>query len=153
APRDLIGGRHQQILASCLNEARARLDVAAAMKLDAELMKWLRFEIQTCYDKDQRDRISTLGSQSSFPESLLFEVLRSVRSWKATLVNTLGARSTLSESAIKFLIGALKDKHAYVRKSAAAALGKQSTLSELALQSLIDALKDEDYFVRSSAAE
>ncbi|KAG0198267.1 hypothetical protein BGX28_008282, partial [Mortierella sp. GBA30] len=49
APRDLIGGRHQQILASCLNEARARLDPAVVTKLDAELMKWLHFEIQTSH--------------------------------------------------------------------------------------------------------
>ncbi|KAF9573394.1 hypothetical protein EC968_008576 [Mortierella alpina] len=44
APRDLIGGRHQQILASCLNEARARLDTTIVTRLDAELMKWLDFE-------------------------------------------------------------------------------------------------------------
>ncbi|KAF9149983.1 hypothetical protein BGX20_005827, partial [Mortierella sp. AD010] len=150
-PRDLIGGRHQQILASCLNEARARLG-GAVKELDTELMKWLRFEIQTRHDKGRRERISTLGSQSSFPESLLFEVLGSVSSWKVILVNTLGARSTLSESAIKFLIGALKDEDYYVRFSAAAALGEQSTLSELAIQSLIDALKDENVYVRDSAA-
>ncbi|KAG0045677.1 hypothetical protein BGZ83_009092 [Gryganskiella cystojenkinii] len=37
APRDLIGGRHQQILASCLNEARTRLDSAVVGALDSEL--------------------------------------------------------------------------------------------------------------------
>ncbi|KAF9084925.1 hypothetical protein BGX27_003668, partial [Mortierella sp. AM989] len=72
APRDLIGGRHQQILASCLNEARARLDTTVVTRLDAELMKWLHFEIQTCHGKDGR---SILGSQSSFPETLLIEAL------------------------------------------------------------------------------
>ncbi|KAF9948251.1 hypothetical protein BGZ72_009803 [Mortierella alpina] len=38
APRDLTGGRHQQILASCLNEARARLDTTVVTRLEAELM-------------------------------------------------------------------------------------------------------------------
>ncbi|KAI8595652.1 NACHT domain-containing protein [Dissophora ornata] len=112
SPRDLIGGRHQQILASCLNEARARLDTTVVTRLDAELMKWLHFEIQTCHSKHGR---SILGSQTSFPETLLVEDLDSVCSWKTILARTLGARSTLSESAIQSLIGALKDEDAYVR--------------------------------------
>ncbi|KAF9975690.1 hypothetical protein BGZ75_000426, partial [Mortierella antarctica] len=72
APRDLIGGRHQQILASCLNEARARLDATVVTRLDAELMKWLHFEIQTSLGEDTG---SMLGSQSSFPETLLVKNL------------------------------------------------------------------------------
>ncbi|KAF9995160.1 hypothetical protein BGZ80_007593, partial [Entomortierella chlamydospora] len=137
APRDLIGGRHQQILASCLNEARARLDATVVMKLDGELMKWLRFEIQTHHGESGRSIRSMLGSQSSFPESLLVETLGSVSSTKAILVNTLGARSTLSESASQSLIGALKDEDEDVRISAATALGNQSTLPESAIQPLI----------------
>ncbi|KAG9320148.1 hypothetical protein KVV02_002865 [Mortierella alpina] len=46
APRDLIGSRHQQILASCLHEARARLDPAVVVTLDSELLRWLRFEME-----------------------------------------------------------------------------------------------------------
>ncbi|KAF9945564.1 hypothetical protein BGZ70_003739, partial [Mortierella alpina] len=72
APRDLIGGRHQQILASCLNEARARLNTTVVTRLDAELMKWLHFEIQTCLGEDTG---SMLGSLSSFPETLLIKNL------------------------------------------------------------------------------
>ncbi|KAF9947371.1 hypothetical protein BGZ70_002706, partial [Mortierella alpina] len=109
APRDLIGGRHQQLLASCLNEARARLDTTVVTTLDAELTKWLLLEIQTLYGEDNR---SMLGSQSSFPETLLVKSLGLRTSSKAVLVNTLGSRSTLSESAIQSLIGALKDKDA-----------------------------------------
>ncbi|KAI8596145.1 NACHT domain-containing protein, partial [Dissophora ornata] len=163
SPRDLIGGRHQQILASCLNEARARLDTTVVARLDAELMKWLHFEIQTrdikryrsiigASDRDQdrsifgapdrgQDR-SILGSQTSFPETLLIENLSSVCSWKSNLVQTLGARSTLSEVAIQSLIGALKDEKGDVRGSAASVLGNQSTLPESAIQPLIGALKD-----------
>ncbi|KAI8600003.1 NACHT domain-containing protein, partial [Dissophora ornata] len=126
SPRDLIGGRHQQILASCLNEARARLDPTVVARLDAELMKWLHFEIQT---RDSKGG-SILGCQTSFPEVLLVKNLGSVYSWKTILVRTLEARSTLSEPAMQFLISALKDEDAYVRKSAASALGKQSTLPE-----------------------
>ncbi|KAG0325179.1 hypothetical protein BGZ99_000956 [Dissophora globulifera] len=149
APRDFIGGRHQQLLASCLNEARARLDTTVVTTLDAELTKWLHFEIQTCDGKDDK---SMLASQSSFPETLLVKSLDLRSSSKAVLVNTLGSRSMLSEAAIWSLIGSLKDESASVRSSAAEALGKQSTLSEVTIQSPIGALKDEIADVRSSAA-
>ncbi|KAF9080324.1 hypothetical protein BGX23_002317, partial [Mortierella sp. AD031] len=148
ASRDLIGGRHQQLLASCLDEARARLDAAVVARLDAELLAWLHFEIQTCHG---RPRESLLGRRTSFPETLLVQSLDSVCSRKSFLVQTLGTRSTLSESAIQSLIATLKDEDANVRWSAALALGKQSTLPESAIQSLIATLKDEDAGVRRSA--
>ncbi|KAF9176914.1 hypothetical protein BGZ50_009440, partial [Haplosporangium sp. Z 11] len=107
APRDLIGGRHQQILASCLNEARARLDSTVVTTLEAELMKWLHFETHPCHGKNGE---SKLGSRSSFPESLLVENLGFASSRKAIFVRTLGTRSTLSKSAIQSLIDALKDE-------------------------------------------
>ncbi|KAG0198329.1 hypothetical protein BGX28_008242, partial [Mortierella sp. GBA30] len=148
APHDLIGGRHQQILASCLNEARARLDDTVVTRSEAELMKWLQFEVQISHNEYGGSR---LGSRTSFPEALLVERLGSVCAWKSVLVQTLGARSVLSESAIHSLVGALKDEHDDVRNSAASALGKQSTLPESAIQSLVGALKDEHQDVRSSA--
>ncbi|KAI1321456.1 hypothetical protein EDD11_005147 [Mortierella claussenii] len=148
APRDLIGGRHQQILASCLNEARARLDTAVVTSIEAELRKWLHFEIQTCHDQVSR---SMLGSQSSFPEPLLVEDLSSVSSRKEILVNTLGARSILSGSAIQSLIDTLKDKDIKVRRSTAWALESQSALPASAIQPLIDAFKDESVGVTMSA--
>ncbi|KAF9964876.1 hypothetical protein BGZ70_005791, partial [Mortierella alpina] len=110
APRDLIGGRHQQILASCLNEARARLDATIVTELDAELMKWLHFEIQTCHGKNDK---SMLGSHSSFPETLLVRSLGLRSAPKVILLSTLGSRSTLSEAAIQSLMGALKDEDAH----------------------------------------
>ncbi|KAI8595803.1 NACHT domain-containing protein, partial [Dissophora ornata] len=153
SPRDLIGGRHQQILASCLNEARARLDTTVVTRLDAELMRWLHFEIRTWHSKGTRKGgKSMLGCQTSFPEALLVEDLGSVCSWKRILMGTLGARSTLSGSAIQSLIGALKDEDRDVRGSAALVLGKQSMLPESAIQSLIGALKDNAANVRQSAA-
>ncbi|KAG9319156.1 hypothetical protein KVV02_001361 [Mortierella alpina] len=62
APRDLIGGRHQQILASCLNEARARLNSTLAAELDAELMKWLQFEIQSSLCDDTESMLAAVMS-------------------------------------------------------------------------------------------
>ncbi|CAO3572854.1 unnamed protein product [Mortierella alpina] len=143
APRDLIGGRHQQVLASCLNEARARLDTTVVTGLDAELGKWMLFEIQTCHGWNAG---SMLGSQSSFPETLLVKTLGSSAVW------ALGRRSSLPEAAIQSLIGALKDEKANVSSLAARALGSQSSLPEAAIQSLIGALKDEKANVSSLAA-
>ncbi|KAF9427944.1 hypothetical protein BGZ94_003774 [Podila epigama] len=146
--RDLIGGRHQQILASCLDEARARLAPDLTAELDGELMKWLQFEIQTNPSYGR----SMLGSQTAFPETLLIQSFGSVCRWKPILVRTMGVRSIFSKSALQFLISTLKDEDSEVRNSAVSALGKLSTLSDSAIQSLIDALKDEDAYVRSSAA-
>ncbi|KAG0197962.1 hypothetical protein BGX33_000204, partial [Mortierella sp. NVP41] len=144
-PRDLIGGRHQQLLASCLNEARDRLDHTVVTRYDAELKQWMNFEIQMLNSEDGR---SLLGCRDSFPEHLLVEQLEVACSWKRTLVETLGNRSTLSESAIQLLVDTLQDPEAVVRKSAADALGKQSTLSESTIQPLVDALLDECDYVR-----
>ncbi|KAF9904313.1 hypothetical protein EC991_002864, partial [Linnemannia zychae] len=141
-PRDLIGGRHQQLLASCLHEARSQLAPAIVAEYDLELTKWLKFEMQTC--QHDRDSISRLGSQHSFPEVILLESLGPDCPWKSILMDTLGARSTLSDSAIQFLIDALKDDDTYLRSSAALSLYKQSTLSEPALMSIFAVLNNED---------
>ncbi|GJJ67714.1 bilin biosynthesis protein [Entomortierella parvispora] len=156
-PRDLIGGRHQQILVSCLNEARARLDPTVMAAYDTELARWLQLEIRRLQVRFA-GRIgitsirSILGSQLSFPEGLLVEAISSGHSNKASVIRTLGSRSVLSKSAIQSLIATLKDDDSEVKSSAASALGKQSSLPESAIQTLIATLKDDDSGVRSSAA-
>jgi len=150
APRDLIGGRHQQILASCLNEARTRLESTVVDGLDAELRRWLHFEMQTC-QHDNHSR-SMLGSRLSFPEDSLIETLGSVSSWKASIIRSLNARSVLSDSAFQFLISTLEDEDEHVRYLGASALAKKSALPNSVIQSLLAALKDESDHVRSSAA-
>ncbi|KAK3824322.1 MAG: hypothetical protein J3R72DRAFT_390761 [Linnemannia gamsii] len=147
APRDLIGGRHQQLLASCLNEARDRLDHTVVTRIDAELRRWMNFEIQMQNGKGK----NLLGGRASFPEHLLLAELASDCSWRKDLVETLGNRSTLSESAIQSLISALGSENNNIRRSSVTALGKQSTLSESAIQSLITALGDEYDDIRMSA--
>ncbi|GJJ78431.1 hypothetical protein EMPS_10790 [Entomortierella parvispora] len=151
SPRDLIGGRHQLILASCLNEARARLNSTVVAALDTELASWMHFEMETC----QHSNVSTsiLGSQLSFPEAPLVKALNSECSWRSTLANTLRARSVLSDSAIQCLIVLLKDDDERVRLSAATALSEQPTLSESVTHYLIsEAANDDKRFPWSSAA-
>ncbi|GJJ77518.1 hypothetical protein EMPS_09877 [Entomortierella parvispora] len=162
APRDLIGGRHQRILASCLNEARTRLDSKAAEDLDTELKRWFRFEMQmrrhgsyiVCSLGKQVlvPEVSSLGRQLSFPEDVLIEPLNSENSWKTTLLCTLRARPILSDSAIRFILPALKDGDKDVRYCAASVFAKQSTLPVVAIEPLIVTLKDEHERVRHSAA-
>ncbi|KAF9904174.1 hypothetical protein EC991_002968 [Linnemannia zychae] len=149
SPRDLIGGRHQQILASCLSEARDRLDSDIVADLDLELANWLCFEMETGED-GLIDR-SLLGSQDSFPEGLLIETLSSMCSKKGILIDTLMARSVRSDSAIQYLTAALMDEVSGTRSSAARALAEETSLPESTIQSLVAALKDECSFVRSSA--
>ncbi|GJJ71759.1 hypothetical protein EMPS_04116 [Entomortierella parvispora] len=150
APRDLIGGRHQQVLASCLNEARNQLDPAVAAVLDAELKNWLRFEMQT--SRHDGYTKSLLGSRLPFPDSFLVETVGPVDSWKYTLARTLNGRLVVSDLAIQFLLNALKDADIFVRATVADALSKQHSLPEATIQSIATALKDSDWSIRSSAA-
>ncbi|GJJ71758.1 hypothetical protein EMPS_04115 [Entomortierella parvispora] len=149
-PRDLIGGRHQQILASCLNEARARLDPVVVADLDMELGDGLRFEMKA--DRYNSLRKSRLGSHISFPDSCLVETLSTVDSWKVALIQTLKDRSALSALAMQFLMTTLKDEDRFIRAITADALGKEYMLSESAILPLIAALKEDDWSIRSSAA-
>ncbi|GJJ67755.1 hypothetical protein EMPS_00101 [Entomortierella parvispora] len=154
-PRDLIGGRHQQILVSCLNEARTRLDSAVVAAYDSELVRWLHLEIQV--REDDGDAASLLGSRLSFPDALLVEALRSTRcKWnKISLIRTLGFRSIRSESVIRSFISVLEDIHEdeYVRSSAVEELGLESPLPESAIHSLITALSDDNLAVQQAVEE
>ncbi|KAF9951472.1 hypothetical protein BGZ72_007022 [Mortierella alpina] len=157
APRDLVGGRHQQVLASCLNEARTRLDPAIVVAVDSELRKWLLFELRICQDYTYYNLLyrSKVGSQFSFPEHILVEMLGAACSCeiKVALANTLGSRSSLSDSAIRSLTAALEHENEDVREAAASALlARQSTLPESATQSMIVALKDKNRGVRDVSA-
>ncbi|GJJ67780.1 hypothetical protein EMPS_00126 [Entomortierella parvispora] len=170
-PCDLIGGRHQQILASCLNESRAHLDSTVLSALESELLKWLHLEIRMRrrhIDVELHEDVvrsmhlgrirnsericgSALGSRLSFPEALLVKAMGSRNSSETFLIDTLGSRSILSQSAIQSLIIALKDDNGKVGHLSALALGKQSSLPESAVQSLIETLSDDYDDVRISA--
>ncbi|CAO3568740.1 unnamed protein product [Mortierella alpina] len=148
APRDLIGSRHQQVLAACLHEARAHLNPAFVATMDTELREWLRFEMQACrYDAYS---CSKLGSQTSFPEAVLLDSLNSECFWKPALLRTLRDRSALSATATQFLTGLLQDEQNDVRSAAASALGERSQMDS-AIQSLNIALNYSNKNARFSA--
>ncbi|BBO59749.1 HEAT repeat domain-containing protein [Mycoavidus sp. B2-EB] len=143
SPRDLIGGRHQQVLMGCLNEARSRLNPEVVRGLEKELMKWLDFGVRL-------GNSGALGQQRAFPEHLLLTLLDQPDNRKSKVIETLGARPTLSEAAVQSLIRALQDEDAYIRFEAARALEGQSALSEAAEQALIRALQNQDKSILSA---
>ncbi|MCX8565680.1 MAG: HEAT repeat [Glomeribacter sp. 1016415] len=147
-PRDLIGGRHQQIMMGCLNEARSQLSPTKINQLEAELVQWLRFEL-----KPNEVKLSELGRQRTFPEHLLLIEFNQLESKKEKIIDTLSVRPVLSDAAIQALSAALQDKKSNVRALAAHALGEQKMLSEAATQALSTALQDKEEYVRWSIAQ
>jgi HEAT repeat protein len=72
--------------------------------------------------------------------------------WEKTSKLSVKLSLWIEKRTISALIDALRDRHKYVRSSAADALGKLSESDERVIPALIDALKDGDWNVRSSAA-
>ncbi len=142
APRDLIGLRHQRVIAGCLNEARDQLKKKIINQLEAELMQWLRLEIDS-----ESNSVSQLGCQRFFPEHLLLEYL-SLPDGKPNIISTLGARQTLSDRAISTLVATLQDKKEDIRSAASRALSKQQTLSAHAISALITVLQNKNENIR-----
>ncbi|KAF9343547.1 hypothetical protein BGX26_005570, partial [Mortierella sp. AD094] len=147
--RDMLGGRHQQLLASCLKEARSRLHDTVVKRLEGELMLWLHFELALLNDSDN---FCMLGSHSAFPEEILVRSLGQKNLKRKLIVSTLGNHSNLTLHPVQELVKALQDEDRDVRDSAAKALRAQSTLSESAIQALIGTLQHEDRSVRYDAA-
>ncbi|KAF9355064.1 hypothetical protein BGX26_007027 [Mortierella sp. AD094] len=181
ASRDLVGGRHQQLLAGCLKQARLQLNNIAIQRLEENLMKWLRLETMLFGEEDCK---STLGRQSFFPEELPVMSLSQAKAvqiydlrafkgrshltssamtslisalhqedLKDAAYQVLRAQSTLSESAIQVLIGALHDEDRHIRDSVCNTLCSQFILSEPAIQSLFDALQEGDWDIKDSVCK
>ncbi|KAF9391095.1 hypothetical protein BGX21_011326 [Mortierella sp. AD011] len=168
-PVDLIGGYHHCLLAACLKEGRNQLELQRVEGLETQLAQWLQFEMtannhgyssslgsMSYFPEElligsfgqpgasQEYLIRTLEMRTSLTQSaveVLLEVLQGSGRPKKIAASALGNQSTLSESALQALIGALQHKDWNVRRSAAEALGKQSTLPESALRALIGALQ------------
>ncbi|UAW63919.1 HEAT repeat domain-containing protein [Mycoavidus sp. HKI] len=147
-PRDLIGGRHQQVIMGCLSEARSQLHETKITELEQAFMKWLHFEM-----KWNENGLSELGRQTIFPEHLLLKSLTQSESKKKQIVQTLGVRSILSEEAICDLINLLWDENGEVQDVAVQALSKQKTLSKNAVSNLNQALQSSNQRARAAAAK
>ncbi len=148
SPRDLTEMRHQQMVMECLNEARTQLKTATVKRLEASLMQWLRFEMESRKD----DWLIELGSKATFPEHLLLKCFDDPKSDKKKIIRTLEARQVLSDNAISTLISALQDKDENVRSEAVSVLGGKNNLPESAVLTLTTALWDKSWIVRDAAA-
>ncbi len=147
SPRDLIGMRHQHVMLGCLNEARSQLDSAIILRLEKEFTQWFSFEM-----KFKGYGASELGRRGAFPEHLPLTCLGRPEVSKKHVIQTLGARSILSEKAISALITALQDKEHDVRSEAGFVLKKQKVLSENHILALSATLQHKDLSSRFQAA-
>ncbi|KAF9353472.1 hypothetical protein BGX26_008759 [Mortierella sp. AD094] len=140
-PRDLIGGRHQQLLAGCFKEARTQLDNEDVMSSEAELMRWLQFEMSLSED---RCGGSILGSHNLFPEELLVNCLGQTNSVQEYALRALTNRSHLTSAAVEGLILSLKHGDQKFKASAISTLSASTVLEESAYTALIGGLQDGD---------
>ncbi len=148
SPRDIIGGRHQQVMMGCLTEARSQLSQAKILELEQTFKQSLHFEI-----KGNENGLSGLGRQLVFPEHLLLKELNQSDDKKEKFIQILGSRSVLSEGAIFALIDLLNDKNKKIREGAVKALSEQEILPESANVKLNEALSSSDERLKSSAVK
>ncbi|KAF9343415.1 hypothetical protein BGX26_005785 [Mortierella sp. AD094] len=150
APRDLIGGRHHQLLAGCLREARPRLDKDTVARLENELMLWLQFET-TLYGGSRREGI--LGKHNYFPEELLIKCLNQTTVLQKYALRALKGRTHLTSAAIDSLVASLHDSDNDIKILASNALSAHLTLLKSVVNALRRMLRDEDLNVSIAAAE
>ncbi|KAF9346416.1 hypothetical protein BGX26_002101, partial [Mortierella sp. AD094] len=144
-PPELIGGRHQRLLAGCLKEARPQLTEEVVKGLEDELEKWLRFELQLC---GNRNTTSILGGQNVFPEELpikSFGLNKKNKTDREYCLRTLRGRSNLTSYAIEYLSELLDDEDPKIKGLAVGALrahpGNISMLLEQRIQAVTGALQ------------
>ncbi|KAF9351390.1 hypothetical protein BGX26_010592 [Mortierella sp. AD094] len=157
APRDLIGGRHQQLLAECLKETRPRLNGIALKRLEAEMTEWLKFDMEM-YHGDFKAHFNdngserSLGSYSAFPQEILVSVMDlNEKARKYVLVALRGHRN-LTSSTIEALSSCLRGGDKENRELAADALCGKSTLPESAIETLFGAVLDKSFVYINSPA-
>ncbi len=144
-PQDLIGGRHQQLMIGCLNEARSQLNQAKILELEQTFKRSLHFEM-----KWNENGLSELGRQTLFPEHLLLEELNQFDSKKEQIIKILGTRSILSEKAIFDLIDLLKNENKAIKDAVVEALSEQKILSKAAMSKLKEVQLNSDEAIKSA---
>ncbi|KAF9113375.1 hypothetical protein BGX27_001703 [Mortierella sp. AM989] len=147
APHDLIGYRHQQLLAGCLKEARCHLSLEKITVLEEELLQWLDFDLVLL---DSSTINSILSARSVFPEELLAKNLIRSKKSREYALRALARRPYLTSSTIECLVRILEDPDENVRGLAIFAIGSQSTLSD-STKTLIGTLQNSSTEVREAA--
>ncbi|KAF9432133.1 hypothetical protein BGZ76_011212, partial [Entomortierella beljakovae] len=152
APRDLIGARHQLLVAGCYKESYSQLSISLSNQIQEELMQWLTFEMTLQNSADDR---SLLGKQSVFPEEVLIKTLKTIDGHKdheQSIFEALTHHKYLKSSIIEELIQMSKANDAERVKMVIEVLGSQSTMTETLVAALATALQDENSDIREAAA-
>ncbi|KAF9993396.1 hypothetical protein BGZ79_001946 [Entomortierella chlamydospora] len=157
-PRDLIGGRHQRLLAECLKEARPQLNEIALKRLEAEMTEWLMFDMEMYHGDfkvhtNDGGRQRSLGSNSVFPQEIMVSIMNQSEEARKYVLVALRSHRYLAPPTIEALSSCLHDRDEEINELAADALGGQSTLPESSIKSLFSALKEESFFCMDSAAQ
>ncbi|KAF9174058.1 hypothetical protein BGX20_001138 [Mortierella sp. AD010] len=157
-PRDLIGGRHQRLLAECLKEARPHLNGIALKRLEAEMTQWLMFDIEMCHDDfkahaDNDGCQRSLGSNGAFPQEILVNVMNQSEETRKYVLVALRSHRYLAPPTIEALHSCLHGGDEETNELAVNALCSQSALPESAIKSLSSALKEESLVCTDSAAQ
>ncbi|KAF9436408.1 hypothetical protein BGZ76_004042 [Entomortierella beljakovae] len=150
APRDLIGVRHQYLIAGCYNEARHRLSNKLVKQIRSELMQWLHFEMTI---PGYRYLNSVMGRQSTFPEDILIECIDGFKDGTRHLLEALAYRRYLLPSTVDHLLQMTTDIDSDVAYSALWVISKQSTLPESTITALFTALQYETMNIRLGAID
>ncbi|KAF9355244.1 hypothetical protein BGX26_006819 [Mortierella sp. AD094] len=163
APYDLIGGRHQQLLAGCLKEARPRLSDESVERLEAKQSVFPEELLVKCLTQTEATKATQkyilealkcrIHLTSSTIEVLVCFLQDTNQEIKVSAIETLSTQYMLEESTATALVDTLQDSEPRIKRLAAQALSTQSLLSESVILALISALRGEDSDVRGSAAK
>ncbi|KAF9098936.1 hypothetical protein BGX27_000705, partial [Mortierella sp. AM989] len=146
APRDLIGGRHQKLLAGCLKESRAQLNAEMVANFEAELMQWLHFDMTLYGDVITLwnfGRESILGKQWVIPEELLFKCFNQSKESMNYALRALESRPYLASSYVNDLIPYLDHVDEDIRMSTISVLAVQHILDNSVIEALVSILTDQ----------
>ncbi|KAF9434259.1 hypothetical protein BGZ76_008316 [Entomortierella beljakovae] len=168
-PRDLLGGRHQLLLAGCLKETKVKMDLNLDPRLsknlkqkemellrhlqgslEKELMQWLQFEMEL---QDNHGSYSALAMQSVFPEELLVRSMNDSPGIRIYALKALRHHHYLIPTTLKTLLDAYSGANQEIKILILQVLGAQSRLSALSISMLLNAMQSKDQRIKESAAD
>ncbi|KAF9433029.1 hypothetical protein BGZ76_009978, partial [Entomortierella beljakovae] len=150
APRDLIGPRHQLLLAGCFMESQSKLSAELTLQIENDMIRWIRFE--TAYKDEQADG-SLFFRHLVFPEHILFRAIAGCEETQKHVIASLKYRKYLAPATVDLLIENINDKNVVIQRLSIEAIGGQQVLTDNLSTFLVDILlQSDDHEVIAAAA-